>query len=114
MSDFLLDTRDLQIRVDNPQKHLSTLETYITFRITTRVRMRETLFCFNSCGIIAEIIYFILQTSRAEFDDTEYVIRRRYNDFIWLREKLVLAYPNNLIPVSIDFKINKLIFNRFE
>ncbi|KAF4518509.1 hypothetical protein B566_EDAN009709 [Ephemera danica] len=73
MSDFLLDTRDLQIRVDNPQKHLSTLETYITFRITTR-------------------------TSRAEFDETEYVVRRRYNDFLWLREKLVHAYPNNLIP----------------
>ncbi|KAJ9593179.1 hypothetical protein L9F63_015276, partial [Diploptera punctata] len=27
---------DLQVKVDNPQKHLDTLETYITFRITTK------------------------------------------------------------------------------
>jgi sorting nexin-7/30 len=37
MSECGLDTRDLQVKVDNPQKHLDTLETYITFRITTRV-----------------------------------------------------------------------------
>ncbi|XP_021925634.1 sorting nexin-7-like [Zootermopsis nevadensis] len=73
MSEFGLDTRDLQVKVDNPQKHLDTLETYITFRITTR-------------------------TSRAEFDETEYVVRRRYNDFIWLRQKLVDAFPTHLIP----------------
>ncbi|XP_066992719.1 sorting nexin-7 [Anabrus simplex] len=73
MSEFGLDTRDLQVKVDNPQKHLDTLETYITFRITTR-------------------------TSRAEFDATEYVVRRRYNDFVWLRQKLVEAFPTHLIP----------------
>ncbi|PSN51060.1 hypothetical protein C0J52_01520 [Blattella germanica] len=73
MSEFGLDTRDLQVKVDNPQKHLDTLETYITFRITTR-------------------------TSRAEFDETEYIVRRRYNDFIWLRQKLVEAFPTHLIP----------------
>lgn len=39
ISDFQTDSRDLQVKVDNPQKHLETLETYITFRITTRVRM---------------------------------------------------------------------------
>ena len=37
MSDFQLDSRDLQVKVDNPQKHVETLETYITFRITTKV-----------------------------------------------------------------------------
>nr|CAD7398035.1 unnamed protein product [Timema cristinae] len=40
-------------------------------------------------------------TSRAEFDDMEYVARRRYNDFVWLRQKLVEAFPTHLIPVSI-------------
>lgn len=40
------------------------------------------------------------QTSRAEFDETEYIVRRRYNDFIWLRQKLVEAFPTHLIPVS--------------
>jgi hypothetical protein len=37
VADLQEDGRDLQIRVDNPQKHLSTLETYITFRITSKV-----------------------------------------------------------------------------
>lgn len=32
-----MDLKDLKVKVDNPQKHLETLETYITFRITTRV-----------------------------------------------------------------------------
>nr|CAD7572908.1 unnamed protein product [Timema californicum] len=41
------------------------------------------------------------RTSRAEFDDMEYVARRRYNDFVWLRQKLVEAFPTHLIPVSI-------------
>nr|CAD7599503.1 unnamed protein product [Timema genevievae] len=31
----------------------------------------------------------------------EYVARRRYNDFVWLRQKLVEAFPTHLIPVSI-------------
>lgn len=33
------DAGDLQVRVDNPQKHLDTLETYVTFRICTRVNL---------------------------------------------------------------------------
>lgn len=37
ISDFPIDSRDLQVKVDNPQKHLETLETFITFRIKTRV-----------------------------------------------------------------------------
>ncbi|XP_046420405.1 sorting nexin-30-like [Neodiprion fabricii] len=73
ISDFPIDSRDLQVKVDNPQKHLETLETFITFRVTTR-------------------------TSRPEFEETEYVVRRRYNDFIWLRQKLVDTYPTHIIP----------------
>nr|CAD7456820.1 unnamed protein product [Timema tahoe] len=46
-------------------------------------------------------INYLPQTSRAEFDDMEYVARRRYNDFVWLRQKLVEAFPTHLIPVSI-------------
>ncbi|XP_053989310.1 sorting nexin-30-like [Hylaeus volcanicus] len=73
ISDFQIDSRDLQVKVDNPQKHLETLETYITFRITTT-------------------------STRAEFDEGEYIVRRRYNDFIWLRQKLVDSYPTHIIP----------------
>lgn len=67
------DVRDLQVRVDNPQKHLDPFETYISFRVTTR-------------------------TSREEFLETEYIVRRRYSDFLWLRQKLVDAYPTHLVP----------------
>lgn len=73
ISDFQMDSRDLQVKVDNPQKHLETLETYITFRITSR-------------------------TTRPEFEEGEYIVRRRYNDFIWLRQKLVDSYPTHIIP----------------
>ncbi|XP_033337448.2 sorting nexin-7 [Megalopta genalis] len=75
VSDFQTDTRDLQVKVDNPQKHLETLETYITFRITTK-------------------------STRPEFAEGgfEYVVQRRYNDFIWLRQKLVDSYPTHIIP----------------
>ncbi|OAD60077.1 Sorting nexin-30 [Eufriesea mexicana] len=73
ISDFQTDSRDLQVKVDNPQKHLETLETYITFRITTK-------------------------STRPEFEEGEYVVRRRYNDFIWLRRKLVDSYPTRIIP----------------
>ncbi|XP_033223633.1 sorting nexin-30-like [Belonocnema kinseyi] len=73
MSDFQLDSRDLQVKVDNPQKHVETLETYITFCITTK-------------------------STRPEYNEGEYVVRRRYNDFIWLRQKLVETYPTHIIP----------------
>ena len=41
-----------------------------------------------------------LQTSRAEFDDSEYCVRRRYNEFLWLRARLTEAYPTHIVPVS--------------
>ncbi|KAJ8668156.1 hypothetical protein QAD02_009819 [Eretmocerus hayati] len=68
-----MDERDLQVKVDNPQKHVETLETYVTFRITTK-------------------------STRPEFEEPEYVVRRRYNDFVWLRQRLVDTYPAHIIP----------------
>ncbi|KAL0276800.1 UNVERIFIED_CONTAM: hypothetical protein PYX00_004293 [Menopon gallinae] len=67
------DTPDLAVRVDNPQKHFDLFETYITFRVTTK-------------------------TTRAEFETTDYCVRRRYNDFSWLRQHLVEEYPTHFIP----------------
>lgn len=67
------ENSDLCVKIDNPQKHLDTLETYITFRITTKV-------------------------ARIEFADNEYIVRRRYNDFLWLRQKLVDCHPFCIIP----------------
>lgn len=66
---------DLCIKIDNPEKNLETMETYITFRVTTRA-------------------------ARIEFSDHEYVVRRRYNDFLWLRQKLIECHPFCIVPVS--------------
>lgn len=67
------ENSDLYVKIDNPQKHLDTLETYITFRITTRV-------------------------ARVEFTENEYIVRRRYNEFAWLRQKLLDYHPFCIIP----------------
>lgn len=32
------ETRDLFVTVDDPKKHVSTMETYITYRVSTKVR----------------------------------------------------------------------------
>lgn len=40
------------------------------------------------------------QTTRIEFDLPEYCVRRRYQDFDWLRMKLEESQPTHLIPVG--------------
>ncbi|KTF91802.1 hypothetical protein cypCar_00008950 [Cyprinus carpio] len=67
------ETRDLFVTVDDPKKHVSTMETYITYRVCTK-------------------------TTRTEFDLPEYSVRRRYQDFDWLRNKLEESQPTHLIP----------------
>lgn len=85
------ENSDLCVKVDNPQKVLDTLETYITFRITTKV-------------------------ARIEFPENEYIVRRRYNDFLWLRQKLVESHPFCIIPVMIMYLsficINRIVIVR--
>lgn len=46
------------------------------------------------------LFMFDLQTTRSEYDDSEYSVRRRYNDFLWLRQRLEETYPTHLVPVS--------------
>jgi len=36
-NDIDTDEHDLFVHVDNPEKHTTTMETYITFRVTTKV-----------------------------------------------------------------------------
>lgn len=45
----------------------------------------------------------MFQSTRQEFEEGEYIVRRRYNDFIWLRQKLVDSYPTHIIPVRHYF-----------
>lgn len=39
------------------------------------------------------------QTTRSEFDASEYEVRRRYQDFLWLRSKLEENHPTLIISV---------------
>ncbi|XP_048255712.1 sorting nexin-30-like [Haliotis rufescens] len=67
------ETKDLFVIVDNPEKHTGTIESYITFRVSTK-------------------------TTRSQFDTSEYAVRRRYNDFLWLRQRLEENYQTHLVP----------------
>ena len=67
------DLKALFITVDEPESHVTTIETFITYRIITK-------------------------TSPGEFDSSEFEVRRRYQDFFWLKEKLEEAHPTLIIP----------------
>lgn len=43
---------------------------------------------------------FFPQTTRIEFDLPQYSVRRRYQDFDWLRIKLEDSQPTHLVPVG--------------
>lgn len=47
-----------------------------------------------------KISVLLFQTTRIEFDLPDYCVRRRYQDFDWLRMKLEDTQPTHLIPVS--------------
>ncbi|CAG2191162.1 SNX7_30 [Mytilus edulis] len=73
------DTHDLFVNVDDPEKHTGTMESYVTFRVNAK-------------------------TTRSEYDDSEYSVRRRYNDFLWLRQRLEETYPTHLVPEFQAYK----------
>ncbi|XP_076875694.1 sorting nexin-30 [Brachyhypopomus gauderio] len=82
------ETRDLFVTVDDPKKHVSTMETHITYRVSTK-------------------------TTRTEFDLPEYSVRRRYQDFDWLRSKLEDSQPTHLIPPLPEKFVMKGVVDRF-
>ncbi|XP_041741183.1 sorting nexin-30-like isoform X1 [Coregonus clupeaformis] len=82
------ETRDLFVTVDDPKKHVSTMETYITYKVATK-------------------------TTRVEFDLPEYSVRRRYQDFDWLRTKLEDTQPTHLIPPLPEKFVMKGVVDRF-
>uniref|UniRef100_A0A8C5LA26 Sorting nexin 7 n=1 Tax=Jaculus jaculus TaxID=51337 RepID=A0A8C5LA26_JACJA len=67
------ELKDLFITVDEPESHVTTIETFITYKVITK-------------------------TSRGEFDSSEFEVRRRYQDFLWLKGKLEDAHPTLIIP----------------
>lgn len=58
--------------------------------------------CQDSCSFLTLILFCSsrLQSTRVEFDLPEYSVRRRYQDFDWLRNKLEESQPTHLIPVG--------------
>jgi hypothetical protein len=46
-NDLDTDEHDLFVHVDNPEKHTTTMETYITFRVTTKVIFYSCVACIK-------------------------------------------------------------------
>uniref|UniRef100_A0A8C9AIG0 PX domain-containing protein n=1 Tax=Prolemur simus TaxID=1328070 RepID=A0A8C9AIG0_PROSS len=67
------DLEDLFIMVDEPKSRVTTMDTFITYRMITK-------------------------TSRGELDSREFEVRGRYKDFLWLKGQLEDAHPTLMTP----------------
>ncbi|KAM8823058.1 sorting nexin-7 isoform 2-T2 [Spinachia spinachia] len=82
------DARDLFITVDNPESHVTAVETFIMYRVATK-------------------------TTRSEFDSSEYEVQRRYQDFLWLRSKLEETHPTLIVHPLPEKFVMKGMVERF-
>ena len=58
--DFENETKDLFVVVDNPEKHTTTMESYTTFRITTKVS--SYIYCYSLRWVIKmEVVHAFVQ-----------------------------------------------------
>ncbi|XP_042372744.1 sorting nexin-7-like, partial [Plectropomus leopardus] len=71
------NAKDIFITVDNPESQVTAIETFIMYRVVTK-------------------------TTRSEFDSCEYEVRRRYQDFLWLRSRLEENHPTLIVHVCIS------------
>lgn len=79
------DIRDLLITVDNPESHVTAIETFITYRVITK-------------------------TTRSEFDASQYQVPRRYQDFLWLRSRLEESHPTLIVhPLPEKFVMRGMV-----
>ncbi|XP_036378500.1 sorting nexin-7 isoform X2 [Megalops cyprinoides] len=79
------DDKDIFITVDNPESHVTAIETFITYRVLTK-------------------------TTRSEFDSCEYEVRRRYQDFLWLKGRLEEAHPTLIVhPLPEKFVVKGMV-----
>ncbi|XP_029954913.1 sorting nexin-7 [Salarias fasciatus] len=81
-------TKDIFVTVDNPESQVTAIETFVMYRVVTR-------------------------TTRSEFDSCEYEVRRRYQDFLWLRSKLEEAHPTLIIHPLPEKFVMKGMVERF-
>ncbi|XP_067846078.1 sorting nexin-7 isoform X4 [Heptranchias perlo] len=80
--------KDLFVTVDDPENHITAIETFVTYRITAK-------------------------TTRSEFDSCEYAVRRRYQDFLWLKDKLEEAHSTLIIPPLPEKFVMRGMVERF-
>lgn len=62
------EMRDLFVTVDDPKKHVCTMETYITYRVTTKVlicKLLSVLPCFN----VRTFLFSFLGNSELQIED---------------------------------------------
>lgn len=79
------------------------MQVFLETRFSPIISEIELSECLLSCPIWTVMFSCFLQTSRGEFDASEFEVRRRYQDFLWLKGKLEEAHPTLIIPVS--FKV---------
>ncbi|KAG7487535.1 hypothetical protein MATL_G00024620 [Megalops atlanticus] len=82
------DDKDIFITVDNPESHVTAIETFITYRVLTK-------------------------TTRSEFDSCEYEVRRRYQDFLWLKGRLEDGHPTLIVHPLPEKFVMKGMVERF-
>lgn len=82
------NTKDIFITVDNPESHVTAIETFIMYRVVTK-------------------------TTRGEFDSSEYEVRRRYQDFLWLRSRLEENHPTLIVHPLPEKFVMKGMVERF-
>lgn len=80
--------KDIFITVDNPESHVTAIETFIMYRVVTK-------------------------TTRSEFDSSEYEVRRRYQDFLWLRGRLEESHPTLIVHPLPEKFVMKGMVERF-
>ncbi|KAM4543377.1 sorting nexin-7 isoform 1-T1 [Fundulus diaphanus] len=80
--------KDIFITVDNPESHISAIETFIMYRVVTK-------------------------TTRSEFDSSQYEVRRRYQDFLWLKSRLEDNYPTLIVHPLPEKFVMKGMVDRF-
>lgn len=107
-------TKDIFITVDDPESHVTAIETFITYRVLTKVWQEPQLYDYDKdlfakyhLSLSLSFLYFLnpllsvwCQTTRSEFDSSEYEVRRRYQDFFWLKGKLEEAHPTLIVHVG--------------
>uniref|UniRef100_A0A3P9HTA4 Sorting nexin 7 n=1 Tax=Oryzias latipes TaxID=8090 RepID=A0A3P9HTA4_ORYLA len=82
------NAKDLFISVDDPESHITAIETYIMYRVVTK-------------------------TIRSDFDSSEFEVRRRYQDFLWLRSKLEESHPTLIVHPLPEKFVMKGMVERF-